>query len=451
MKFNFFGLLHLSIIAGFATNAQSVYNFQYKYPVLSDTTTYNTFFRLEDNGKGFARVSFTPVAGKSRVLFEMQFREEYPMDKNGIMDTAWLVCKTSVPVLKDGDRKRKLPFPVSFWLKMNSEKGIYEPWGVTLPDADKAPEENNLMSFSNVTDPLWLRDAVKSFFTPNEAFYKNLFDPRKRGELLTDEEKKTKIYLLIIANTVDSGVGASSMMDLRRAIKTFDAVAKSLSIENNLIVDTVYGENFNRTNVLNAIKKINPQRGRDIVIFYYSGHGFTNPQQPGKKYPFLDLLYPFQKPRPEPKDSTLNIEDIYTMIKEKGARFNLVISDCCNTRIEEKTILKEPPPGQRGGVDMSNWNKANIKNLFMVTKPLSILATAASKGERAAGNIRYGGFFSNNFFSSLTSYFNNDKISPLWIQILADAQKQTIWQADHTYCPEEKKICHQTPPPPKVN
>ncbi|MBI5857207.1 MAG: caspase family protein [Sphingobacteriales bacterium] len=431
-------------------NSQTVFHFQYKNPLTADTTSCDALLLLHDNGTGYVRIKFQPKAGRASVLMEMPFQQEFPVTKDETTDTSWVICRGANPVIKRGDKTAKMS-PLAFWLRFDAENGKYFPWTVTRSDMNMFPGENTLFNTSLITEPSELRVFVSTFFLPTEPFYKNLFDPKKRGELLTDEEKKTKMYLLIVANTKDSTVGSAAKFDIRRAIKTFTAVAKTLTIENNLIIDSVSGESYNRTNVLNAINKIEPQKGRDIVIFYYTGHGFTNPKQPRKNFPWLDLLYPFQKPRPEPRDSALNIEDIYVMLKQKGARLNLVISDCCNNRIEDRAIKKDAAPGQRGDIDMTKWNKTNLKTLFMAEKPLSILGTAASKGEKAACNDRYGGFYFNNFILALTSYFGYDKNSPLWSQIFADAQKQTIWQAKHTYCPEVKQLCHQTPPPPKVN
>lgn len=442
----------LIIFFGLKSGSQTIYHLSHTSPYEKDTTRYETFLMQQDNGTGYARINFTTSPGKKRITYEMPFQQEFPVTKDGTTDTSWIICRGMNPVVKKGDKRIKI-LSMSYWLKLNPENGQYVPQAVTLPNTNMYPGNSNLINATLVTDQSEMRSLVPEFFLAAEPFYKNLFDPKKRGgaELLTTDQKTTKLHLLIVASTDDTSIGNSAILDVSRAIKTFRAVAKALTIGENIIVDTVCGENYNRTNVLNAINGINPQKGKDIVIFYYSGHGFTNPKQPGKKFPWLDLLHPLQKPRPDPRDSSLNIEDIYTMIKRKGARLNLVISDCCNNRIGDKPIKKDPSPGVRGELDINKWNKTNVKSLFMGGQPLSLLATAATKGERAASNDKYGGFYSNNFLAALTSYFNNDKSSPLWSQVFAEAQKKTIWQATHTYCPEEKGLCHQTPPLPKVN
>jgi hypothetical protein len=85
---------------------------------------------------------------------------------------------------------------------------------------------------------------------------------------------------------------------------------------------------------------------------------------------------------------------------------------------------------------------------------LALLMTAASKGERATSNDNYGGFFTNNFLSSLKTYLLQSNRNANWARIMADAQKLTIFQAKRTYCPlpeNPKNICHQTPLSPKIN
>lgn len=434
--------------------AQSYYKIDYRSPKQNDTISYSAFLVLQDNGKGFARISFKSFPGHISTIAETEFMQEYGVGKDGMADTTELICRGSKPLIKSGDKKVNL-LPLTFLLRLNMETNAYMPDHVLFGDADSEANAGAVSSAISINDPSELRNTAKNYFSATDPLYKNLFGIKTRGELLTPDEKKTKLYLIIAANTKDPEIGPSTMLDLQLAIKTFRAVAKALTIESNFVIDTILGDRYNRTNVWNALQKLNPEKGKDIVVFYYSGHGFTNPSQPRKNFPYIDLLDPLQKPRPDPRDSALNVEDIYTMIKQKGARFNLVISDCCNNRIEDVNNTTVPEPvKKRGDIDINQWNRANVKTLFMTAKPLSFLTTSASKGEKANSKNTFGGYFSYYFFTSMTSYFGNDKTSPVWLQVLSDAQQQTIWKASHAYCPtptNATNICNQTPPRPKVN
>lgn len=429
------------------SSAQTIYHLRYKSPVANDTATHDALFVKYDNGNGFVRISYPSQPANKNIWVEMNIQEHYAKKRDGSFDTSTLFYPGTKPVFKNYTSRTKFT-PLNFWFKLNDDNTT-EPWAVTSGTATILPATNNLLSAEFISSYQLTKEFILRFFNSNEQFYNNLFGPRSKGGMLTTEEKKSKLILLVVASTHDEEIGPACLVDARKMIQTFSDVAEFLGIRK--IIDSVFGDNYNRVTIKKAIDRINPSPS-DIVVFYYSGHGFTNPAIPSKKYPFLDVLDPRIKPRPNPRDSALNIEDIYETIKRKGARLNLVISDCCNDRIEQKNIVGIPPPQHRStGL---KWNWTNVKTLFMNPRKTSLLITSANKGERATSKNSFGSFYTYYFLSSLTTYVGPDKINPWWIQVLADAQRQTINKANHMYCPlpnNPKNICRQTPPPPKVN
>jgi hypothetical protein len=138
------------------------------------------------------------------------------------------------------------------------------------------------------------------------------------------------------------------------------------------------------------------------------------------------------------------------MIKQKKARLNIVLSDCCNDTIEAKNVVAPPPPRPSRPRGDIQFNPENVKALFINTKEKdqSFLMTAARKDERASSNNKFGGFFTHFFLESLKSYLVPNKGKANWIAVMATAQEKTISKADNTYCPlpsNPKNICHQTP------
>jgi hypothetical protein len=122
------------------------------------------------------------------------------------------------------------------------------------------------------------------------------------------------------------------------------------------------------------------------------------------------------------------------MLKKKGARFNLVISDCCNNGPDDRASISCDIPRTRSS--SLGWSLENCKALFMSEKPTSIIMTAAQKGEESTGNGMYGGFFTNQFRTNLISYFGPFHQFPTWNAILVEAQKSTIEQAENSRCSE---------------
>ena len=455
MKAKFIPVLLFVFVLSQTANSQSYYRFSYKSPNTNDTVTYNAFFVMYDNGSGFVRVSYISPATNKKVLVNMEIQEQYAENKDGTIDTSKLVYEGMNPAPIPGDSKTDF-IPVTYWFKVNPENKTFEPWGVTAGTKDTI-NKNSFFSAAFINSQSLADTAfVLNYFIKSDVFYVNRFGPKSKGVgILTDEEKKARLLLLVVASTYDPKVGKSSLLDGRNAVKTFTDIADFLHIKP--VVDSVYGDKYGRANVEKAINKLNAiQKPGDIVVFYYSGHGFTDSLKKDKNYPFLDLLDPRQKPRQRPEDSTLNIEDIYARIKNKPGKFKLVISDCCNDKIVRPAIETILPKPVKKDIETTKWKWANVYNLFMKER-LSLLLTSASKGEGALGEDVKGGVYTNAFLTTLkTNLIGENKPNPVWPQILAEAQKQTIIRINNAKLPcplpfQPNNTCHQTPPLPKIN
>jgi hypothetical protein len=435
------------LIAASNAAGQSIYHLTYKLPASGDSMVYQALFIRNENGSALARIT-DREEGPKKFLAEIHFTEEFATGAGLSVDTGvvkYNAVKTHI--LKNPER---IKFTAShFWFQFNAGTGVFEPHAVSATTVNTVPAQNNFLTAGFKSNPELTKDFVRTFFSENDQFYNNLFGPRSKGGLLTTQEKMTRIHLIVVASTLDEVIGPSCRIDAERTVQQYSDVAAFLGIR--IIVDSIYGDRYSREHVEAAIKKLNPSAS-DIVVFYYSGHGFTNPAIPQKKYSFLDLRDPRIRPRPNPRENTLNIEDIYHTIKQKGARLNLVIADCCNDRIEQTNIVGVPPPRHRSaGV---KWNWHNVKTLFMNPQKLSLLITAASKDQRATSKNSFGGFYTYYLVSSLNTYLGPDKSNPGWIQVLAEAQQQTMNRVSKMYCPtpaNPKNYCKQVPPPPKLN
>lgn len=430
--------------------SQTTYTLQYKSPYPGDTTTSSAFFLLNNNGTGIARINYV-ANGQSNQQAEMSIRESYPRDAQGEPVLSQLqYTGLTVKTIK-GDSSAK-PAPVKYWFTQNKETGFYEPWAVTDTITNLLPAERNFISSQYWETASLTRSLLKNYFDTADAFFSNLYGIKTRGgSLLSPDQKKTRILFLLVGSTYDSVVGPACLLDTKKMIGTITRISDSLGLpRKNLIIDTVFGSRYNHTNVVKAINKLKPVKGRDIVIFYYSGHGFTNPLRNDYDFPFIDLRDPRQRPRLEPRDSALNIEDIYTTLKNKGGMFTLVLSDCCNNKIDDAKNQGHPQPRRRGG---ERWSAENIKSLFIRNEPLSVLMTAASKGEKAWAINSFGSFFTDNFLNSLTTYIGKDQKDPVWPIIMSDAQESTIFKIKTYECPATSRQfnnCNQTPKP-KIN
>jgi hypothetical protein len=444
--------LLLSAVITLHTAAQSIYSFQYNFQSEADKINYYAFLLKNNNGSGLLRIRFENPVTNDPVVIEMDTDEQFALDTTGNEDTTTLLLKGINPRFKAGNFKSKYTAPV-FTFTYNSVTDYFDPSGVT--DNERRPELPSTVSFTwQLMEGAALnKNFVAQFFSEDEDFYTNLFQPLTRG--LSATEKNIQFHLLIVADTLDKFIGPDCANDMKRALETFQALTDYLGIK--FFPKTICGKEYSKASVQSAIANLKP-RQNDIVVFYYTGHGFRIPEKP-RPFPnlklknfknlrenFRDSMSWIKKDRQDNITYSLNIEDIFYTIKKKGARFNLVLSDCCNNDIFGTNAQARKPGKTKGsGVE---WNEDNIRTLFLNNNPMSILATAAQSGERATSNHSFGSFFSYFFKQSLEDYCSKLKKNPTWDQVFQMARLQTTVQAVQTYCdapriPENK--CRQNP------
>ena len=259
---------------------------------------------------------------------------------------------------------------------------------------------------------------------------------------LNDAEKKVKLHMLVVANTNDPTVGKAAVVDMNNAIKTFDTIARFMGIQMQPVMK-IYGKIYNKESVQKAIAALQPGEN-DIVVFYSSGHGFRKATD-SRPYPYIDL---------RPKDdktynvNSLNIKDVYDSIrlKPKGARLNIIISDCCNNipgviKVPGKSIVTE-----RG---LTEWSRDNCAKLFLDTAA-SLLITSAGVDETASCDDESGSFCTIFLRAAIANNLAKTNRQPSWTNILNETADATSYKARHICCNPEKpctqsKACSQHP------
>ncbi|MBS1921681.1 MAG: caspase family protein [Bacteroidetes bacterium] len=438
------------ILVSTSVRGQSIYNFQYSFINQNTSTAYHAFMLRNVDGSGLIRIRFQSSENAFDVLIEADVNEQYPTDVNGMQDTNTLLISAINPRFIMGDNKSNYTTPF-FIFKYNPGNDFFEPSGIT--DANENNLSANTFTWQLMEGAAMNKEFISQYFSEDEDFYSSFFKPVTRS--LSPVEKNVKFYLLVVADTLDKEIGASCNKDMQRALQTFRDLTDYLGIK--FLPITVCGNTYSKENVQAALNSLKPGPD-DIVVFYYSGHGFRIPEKP-REFPNIKLKN-FRNLRENFRDSTawikkdrldnitysMNMEDIFNSIRKKGARFNLVISDCCDDDIFSVNATGTKP-GQTKGSGVQ-WSEDNIRMLFLDKNPMSVLATAAKQGQRASSNNNFGGFFSYFFKISLENYCSKIKNGPTWDQIMQDASAQTINKANHTYCDKPyipANICKQEP------
>ncbi|HMJ46036.1 MAG TPA: caspase family protein [Ferruginibacter sp.] len=414
--------------------AQSLYQLQYNFQKPGDTITYHAFLVLYDDGGGILRLRYQQ--NDQDIVMEADAMEQPIVLAPGVTDSIHTFYSFSNQRVISGKPVEVSPLPLFYF--NTAEDGFIQPSAV-VPSTYTNLETDKAQTFTagHIEMAALRKNFLLQYFSEDEEFYQSIFYPVNRG--LNAIEKNTRIHLLIIANTNDKLIGTACGLDKDRTLQTFTDLAGYLGIR--LISDTISGKIYNKKNAEAAIKKLNPS-ANDIVVFYYSGHGYRkNGQQ--SRFPLIDLR---AKPSDDYVKESLAMEDIYKRIKGKRARISLVLSDCCNNEVTQTNVFASKPLKTKGSG--MKWKEENVRNLFLNTTALSILATAADAGQKATCNKNIGGFFSWYLKISMETYCSVLKNNPTWDEVLQLTHSNTLDKARHTYCAKPyipENICTQSP------
>jgi len=432
--------LILSVCLITTASSQSVYYFQYKFPGTGDSTIYHAFFVRYNDGSGFMRVRFDAPGTGELMLIETQLYQQEIEISPGVLDTTLMrFAATGKPKFIFGNSKTRYLAPW-FEFGLDQKSKSFEPTSIMAKDVD-VPARATILSTKSYSTETLDKDIVSQFFTPGEDFFTNTMEPSTRG--LSDAEKKIKLRLIIVSNTNDPDIGKSCLLDIQRVLLTFDSIRKFMGI--TMMTTVISGKTYNKANVEKVIKDLKPDPN-DIVVFYYSGHGFRKTTDP-RPFPYIDV-------RPKPDNTymvnSLNIQDIFNTIKgkPKAARLNLVISDCCNTIPGKSKINAKSIGGFR---DIKDWSLDNCRQLFLNPTPMSVLVTAS--GQTSACDTTSGSLFTIFFKAALENNITRFKKNVNWDQVMAEAKTATAIKAMHTYCARPfipANICPQDPIPKVV-
>ena len=401
---------------------------------------YRALYILNDDGTGKMRINYKGSKAEDSFNIKGDLFRGFPNNDSGKTDYSRMYY-TCTNFYETGADSIKILIPaVTFWFKYNDSSKEFDPHAVVSEDDSgkaiqgKIDRKIKLLEEKDLTEEL-----VLTFFSKNEDIYKNLFKSNIRA--IPTELKTSRLFLLTVADTEDESIGPDCDMDRKKQQAYFKKIAEKLGIE--IIISELTGKDISKTSLLSKIDSIQPIKS-DIVIFYYSGHGYS--KDDNRQYPYLDLRY--DKDIPVRPENELNMEEIYSMVKNKPGRLNLVISDCCNWHLDVSNIksanIASPRPSSVG------LSLENMKTLFMSPDRTSILIAAAEKGQVSAGNPVNGGIFTSQFRESMQKYLSINYQNITWNQIIENTKTQTETVAAYSLCPkpENPEIinkCKQTP------
>lgn len=270
-------------------------------------------------------------------------------------------------------------------------------------------------------------EYLLQYYLPEEEEYVLILGTDEQEEYIPPATSETvNLHLIVVANTKISDIGPSTKVDSDNLSGELSGIAEVLKM--NFLHTEISEENFTKETLETVLMGLNPQ-ANDIVVFYYSGHGFRYAEEENLIYPQLDLRYnPYQEMG---AGTTVNLEEIYAVITEKGGRLNIILGDCCNNEIGLTRQVGSSFMASRGNV---NADIEKLEKLFLNSRG-NLIAAGASKGEYSWCSSQ-GGFFTNSFISALREESSalraNDDAN--WTDIIAKTKTGTLSKS--TLCSE---------------
>ena len=223
----------------------------------------------------------------------------------------------------------------------------------------------------------------------------------------------------VVADTKDEDIGDSVETDLRHIKNRVNLIARHTGLTPKTI--TIRGSKTNPNKVLNEIHqvRVNPE---DVVLFYWSGHGFRTPAKGDSPWPNLFFSN---------TEEGIEYEMVMNLIEQKKPRLTITLVDACNNVIPENYAppTYRPRALQIDTAEVKALKQQNYKQLFLGFKG-KINITSSEAGEYSWGS-NFGGLYTNAFLDSLDEQIELT-IDPNWQDVLDNAAVK-VSESEHPY------------------
>lgn len=233
---------------------------------------------------------------------------------------------------------------------------------------------------------------------------------------LSDAERdwgdgKPSMYAIVLANTNVSDIGVACRKDAQNVYSELEGIARVLDMH---LYSAVLADNdFSKANLYSIINQTNPGKN-DVIVFVYTGHGFRFDDQTDY-FPNMDIA---PTSYDNPLENYVPASEVYKALTSKGARLNIVLTDCCNSKIGTTTpIINNNTLFSRSN---TNFDIEKLRKLFLESKG-NLIATASSPGEYSWCGVN-GGYFILSVLESLRNQISVlNTAQPSWDALINDA------------------------------
>lgn len=214
-------------------------------------------------------------------------------------------------------------------------------------------------------------------------------------------------------------VGDLDAYDLKPAIKndlqSIQAEVQEITKYTGLTLkEKVFsGETARAELLLSYIKTLKVHK-KDMVLFYFSGHGYRTPSMGTSPWP--SLLFAFE-------GQGINADTLLKRLKAKKPRFLLMLTDCCNNVLPDHFA-----PPILIAKSFSSLTKKNYQKLFLKTWGTLVIASSEA-GETSLATTK-GSIYTAEFLQALHEEVKKPVSLSGWQNILDNASNETTTRAE---------------------
>lgn len=216
---------------------------------------------------------------------------------------------------------------------------------------------------------------------------------------------------IIVCDTQADSIGKSVAADLTKVRQEVLKVSHYIGLEAKLSI-------FEKNNVNESVvsylemQEVDPD---DIVIFFFSGHGYRTESKVGNIWPNLYFT---------PINKGVDFYQIIQIINQKNPRLLIAIADCCNNVMEENyapSVLKNGNLALR--TNRKDYTKHNYQTLFL--KQAGTIIVSSSEPGEYSWATKSGGLYTLALFESLNKEVMTTPVAD-WRIILDNASLKII-------------------------
>lgn len=202
------------------------------------------------------------------------------------------------------------------------------------------------------------------------------------------------LHAIFVADFFSMDIQKASYIDLQKMHQEAQVIAKYGHFK--LKATLLAGDKTLGKKLLKAVKNLRAEN-EDVILFYFSGHGYRTSTNSNSPWPYLDF---------PAEHSGICFKGIIDALRAKQARLAIVMADCCNWAIPDgfaPPLLK----GKKVQIISSRQLKENYRKLFCQTA--GVIAVVSAQPGEASYCGQNGSFYTLAFLNSLCEVIETDK------------------------------------------